>query len=553
MKVKILIPMLFIIISLVGCNSLGIDDLEPMEDEEVVTFSMFSEDILSHDNNFSSPVALEITKATGVRLEYDILVGDITNRTDIMIASKDYPDLIMVKNPARFVDAGALVDLAPLIDQYGPNIKALYGEYFERLRYSGDSDAIYVLPAASVPTVTWEPNMGFALQHDVVKTLGYPEMKTVQDFEYAIKAYMEMYPEINGQETIGLSLLTDDWRWLISLGNGAGFATGAPDDGNWYIDPESYEAIYRFLRPEEKEYFRWLNHMYDVGLLDPESFVQSYEVFKSKIASGRVLGLIDAVWEYTDGEMVLRSKGMQERTYGLYPVQLDESTLAADFRDVGYLGGYGISISVDCEDPVKAIQFIDFMASDEGMVLRHWGIEGEHYYYNDEGRRVVNQEDFERRSTDLDYFTETGVGAYIYPFPSRSVNQVDSTGSVYNLSNYGGDPATASPGIESEVLEAYGINNWGDLYPQADELPDSDWGAGYMIPIPDASGINETLDVCDTIVKEALITAIVSDPSQFDLIWEKMLQDLEAAGVYEMNEAFTVLVKERVDAWKTED
>lgn len=552
MQVKDRVPILMLVIVLLctGCNNFVNDESSPMAYEEVVTFSLFSEDVLSHDNNFSSPVALEITKATGVRLEYDILVGDIDNRADIMIASKDYPDFIMVKNPARFVEAGALVDLAPLIDEYGPNIKALYGEYFERLRYSNDGDEIYVLPAASVPTVMSEPNMGFALQHDVVKTLGYPTLNTVQDFENAIKTYMAMYPKINGQETIGLSLLADEWRWLISIGNGAGFATGAPDDGNWYIDPESYEATYRFLRTEEKAYFRWLNHMYDIGLLDPESFVQSYEVYKSKIASGRVLSLIDAEWEYTDGEMVLRSKNMQERTYGLYPIQLDETTLAADFRDVGYLGGYGLSISVDCEDPIKAIQFIDFMASDEGMVLRHWGIEGEHYYYNEAGKRMINQEDFERRSSDLDYFTETGVGAYIYPFPSRSVNQVDSTGSLYNLSNYGGESEWAFDGIEAEVMNAYGISNWGELYPQADQLPDSDWGAAYMIPIPESSGISETLDVCNAIVKDALITAIVSDPTEFDQIWADMLLDLEAAGVYEMNEAFTVLVKERVDAWQ---
>ena len=69
--------------------------------------------------------------------------------------------------------------------------------------------------------------------------------------------------------------------------------TGGPDDGQWYIDPETYEAIYHIRRPEEKEYFRWLNHMNDIGLLDPESFVQKYDQYKAKIAQGRVLALTD--------------------------------------------------------------------------------------------------------------------------------------------------------------------------------------------------------------------------------------------------------------------
>lgn len=544
----VFILMIITMLILSSCNKKNIEEKISLEDD-ITVLTMFSEDDLPHDNNFSSPVAMEITNATGVRLEYDILVGEVDNRTDIMIASKDYPDLIMVKDTAKLVDADALVDLAPLIDTYGPNIKALYGEYFERLRYD-DGDAIYVLPAASVPTEMIEPNMGFELQHDVVQKLGYPELKTVKDFENAIQAYIEMYPEINGQKTIGLSLLADDWRWLISLGNGAGFATGAPDDGNWYIDPSTYEATYRFIRPEEKEYFRWLNHMYDIGLLDPESFVQSFDVYEAKIASGRVLGLIDAIWEYRDAELVLQSEGMYERTYGMYPIQLDDSTLAADFRDVGYISGYGISISVNCEDPIKAIKFLDYMASEEGLILRHWGIEGQNYYYDDEGNRVVNEIDFERRSTDPNYFMETGVSAYIYPFPNISENQIDSTGSPYSISFLNVEAETYSD-IELEVLQAYNVASWRELYPTKDELPDSDWGVGYMIPIPESTGINDILSQCNKVVKNAIIEAIVSDPLYFDQIWNEMLDELEIIGVYEMNEAFTELVKKRVDAWSS--
>lgn len=42
--------------------------------------------------------------------------------------------------------------------------------------------------------------------------------------------------------------------------------------------------------------------------------------------------------------------------------------------------GYGISITTDCEDPVRAIKFLDWLSSDEGQVLRNWGIERETLY-----------------------------------------------------------------------------------------------------------------------------------------------------------------------------
>lgn len=53
--------------------------------------------------------------------------------------------------------------------------------------------------------------------------------------------------------------------------NPAVTATGGPDDGEYYIDPKTHKAILHYKRPEEREYFRWLNHMYNEGLLDKDT------------------------------------------------------------------------------------------------------------------------------------------------------------------------------------------------------------------------------------------------------------------------------------------
>lgn len=68
------------------------------------------------------------------------------------------------------------------------------------------------------------------------------------------------------------------------------------------MNPETYETMLHYKKPEEKEYFRWLNHMYNEGLLDKDSFVQKDDQYKAKIASGRVLGLTSVEWEYQDAE-----------------------------------------------------------------------------------------------------------------------------------------------------------------------------------------------------------------------------------------------------------
>ena len=95
----------------------------------------------------------------------------------------------------------------------------------------------------------------------------------------------------------------------ISVTNPAFSTTGGSDDGEYFVNQDTNEVTYHFRRPEEKEYFRWLNHMNDIGLLDKESFVQKYDQYKAKVATGRVLGLIDQDWDYNDAQQALKTAG----------------------------------------------------------------------------------------------------------------------------------------------------------------------------------------------------------------------------------------------------
>jgi len=530
-----------------GCkNSVESDPLQP---NDIMVLSMYSEDLKLEYESFTSPVAKKITEQTGIKLDIQFPIEGVAEKINLMLSSGEYPDLIMIKDTSLLVEADAYIDLRPLIEAYGPNIKKLYGESYSRLKFSMDDDSIYVLPTKPVNEERWQPEMGFQLQHEVVKTLGYPKLETVLDFEQAIKTYMALNPTINGEKTIGITFVNEDWRWKISLGNGAGFATGAPDDGNWYVNPETFEASYRFLRPEEKAYYKWINRIYHEGLIDPDGFVQNYEAYAAKIASGRVVGLIDPLWHYDYAEKILKANDQANRMYGRYPIQYDHSTISADFRDVGYIGGYGVGISKNCKDPIAAIKFLDFMASEEGQILRHWGIENVHYFYDINGVRKFYPEEIEKQSKDPDYYMKSGIEIYVYPFPTWGIGNLDSTGNPYNpdnkesvISNY--------TDIEKEVLSAYGVTMWADLYPGPDAIEPSSWGQAWDLPIPSSSNVRETLEVCDQIMKDGLVKLIVSPPDAFEQNWVEMMMALDAAGVHEMGRAFTELIKQRIAFWE---
>ncbi len=544
---SLLIMFLAVMLVITGCKD---DSASKLKEETTgpVTFSLFSADPHSHWDKMESPVSKVVKEKTDVTIdpEFDVNGGD--QKISLMIASGEYPDLILPKgNAGNLVDAGAFIDLTDLIEEHAPNLKKIYGEYLGRLKWSKDDEGIYILPTAPVNQTYFEPGTGFMLQHDVVQKLGYPELRTVEDVEKAVKDYKAKYPTIDGQPTIGLSLLADDWRIQISTTNPAFYATGAPDDGEFYIDPKSHEAKLHYRRAEEKEYFRWLNHMNDIDLLDKESFVQKYDQYLAKISSGRVLALTDTDWQIGDADRALRESGKTERMYGMYPVTLSEQFKHHNFQDTGYLGGWGIGITVDNEDPVRAIKFIDFLASEEGQILQNWGIEGEHYEVVD-GKRVISKEEMEKRNTNANYSKETGIGVLKGFTPYYGDGVTDSTGQTFSIASRE-QIKEGYTDIEKEVLSNYGVEMWADLYPQKEDFPVKEWGAAFNMAVPAGSETELIMQKCLDIVKKRIPEAILADPDDFDKVWETFMKDLEKADVEKAEKEYTKLIKDRIELW----
>lgn len=513
-----------------------------------ITFSMFSADPNSDWDNMQSRVGKEITKRTGVSLKMEYPIGAPDQKLALMASSGDYPDLLWAKGGVqKIIDVDGMLDLTPLIDKYGPNLKKLYKDNMERLRYSNENHAIYVLPNVGVEQQYFDAGGGFELQHAVLKELGYPVLKSVTDFENAIKAYKDKHPTFEGKPTVGLSLNADDWRIMISVTNSAFYTTGAPDDGEFYVDPKSYKAQYHYLRPEEKEYFKWLNHMNAIGLLDPESFVQKYDQYNAKIASGRVLGLIDQNWDYQFGENVLRKEGKLDQTYAHFAITMNDTIKDHSFQGTGYLAGWGIGISTKAKDPIRAIQFLDYLASDEGQVLINWGIEGTDYKMEG-GKRVIPDDVQAQKTNDPSGFKkESGIGNYW--FSGRYGDGVKDESSNYYTTNFPEQITKGYTVSDKQTLKAYHVTTYADLWPKKEEFPIRPYGAAWGIQMETGSELLEIFSKTDDIMKKRVPEAILVKPEQFDAVWSAFMTDLDKAGVQKMNNLETQLIKDRIKLW----
>ena len=508
------------------------------DDKSPITFEYFNAD--GKNGNWDNPVAKAITEATGVTLDVSYPVasqGDAKEDVALMIANDEYPDMIYAKGSATdLYQAGALIDMTDLIEKYGPNIKKMYGAEMEKLKWSQDDPGIYQLSYAGVNQKTLTTGGSCQIQWAALKENDYKYPKTLDEYEKMIKSYLAAHPKTeDGLDMIGITMSASDWHWMITLGNPAGLiADASPDNGQWIIDDE-YNVHYKHVTDEEKEYFKWLCRMYNEGNLDPNFATQTDDDYIAKVASGRVVAITDAEWHYSQCEATLVADGKVDQTYVGLPVTLREDQVEKALLYQGTTVGWGIGITKSCEDPVRAIKFLDYLCSDEGQILYHWGIEGENYFLDDNGQPYRTDEEVAKAQSDPDYAKNTGIDNYT-GFPIYGTGSYSEDGFPYTpttkesvIANYN----TA----EKEGCEAMGFEMLTDMFAQPEEFDLLPYSALWAYQQPQELAEKQT--ILDEIAWPGLVKCVTGTEDEFDGNWKSMVQELTDNGLADAEEAMT--------------
>ena len=508
------------------------------DDKSPITFEYFNAD--GKNGTWDNPVAKAITEATGVTLDVSYPVasqGDAKEDVALMIANDEYPDMIYAKGSATdLYQAGALIDMTDLIEKYGPNIKKMYGAEMEKLKWSQDDPGIYQLSYAGVNQKTLTTGGSCQIQWAALKENDYKYPKTLDEYEKMIKSYLAAHPKTeDGLDMIGITMSASDWHWMITLGNPAGLiADASPDNGQWIIDDE-YNVHYKHVTDEEKEYFKWLCRMYNEGILDPNFATQTDDDYIAKVASGRVVAITDAEWHYSQCEATLVADGKVDQTYVGLPVTLREDQVEKALLYQGTTVGWGIGITKSCEDPVRAIKFLDYLCSDEGQILYHWGIEGENYFLDDDGQPYRTDEEVAKAQSDPDYAKNTGIDNYT-GFPIYGTGSYSEDGFPYTpttkesvIANYN----TA----EKEGCEAMGFEMLTDMFAQPEEFDLLPYSALWAYQQPQELAEKQT--ILDEIAWPGLVKCVTGTEDEFDGNWESMVQELTDNGLADAEEAMT--------------
>ena len=408
-----------------------------------------------------------IADKTGVKVKETWLTGQTAEEAvGMMITGGELPDFIGGgSGQSQLYDADVLVPLDDYLDDY-PNIKNFFTQQqWDQLRQ--DDGHIYWIPQFSnikgEEKVCTHNDEAFWIQARVLKWADYPEIRTMDQYFDLIERYNEANPTMeDGTENIPYTILCDDWRYFC-LENAPQFLDGYPNDGSCIVDPETLTVIDYNTTDTAVLYFQKLNEEYQKGIVDPESFTQTYDEYIAKLSTGRVLGMIDQWWDfaYTAGDAI-KQAGLDEQgcDYIPLPITIDESVKNQWHCSGSVLNvSDGLAITTSCEDVEGALQFVDDLLTQDIHNLRFWGVEGVDYNVDENGEFYRTEEQRTRASDTAYKASHTCTYSY---FPQYSGTSDDGI----NANKPDGQANEFFDGLNDDIKEAfsaYGAETYVDM------------------------------------------------------------------------------------------
>lgn len=226
-----------------------------------------------------------------------------------------------------------------------------------------------------------DPDYALQIRYDAWEKAGRPELKSLEDLPAFLKALQAAVPTNDKGEPVyaygGFSDWEDcvmkfTWDLMTFYGYqeydfmGVNYANGD------IVNPlEDGSLYYRALKVN--------NQLYREGLFDPESVSQNFDTYTQKLSGGRYLMVL---WGWITGNYNSAEKA--ENGVGFTTFLIEDS--APVQQTISTAGGNRVwSLGADCKDPERALELIEWLCTEEGIITQLYGPKGLCWDYNAEG------------------------------------------------------------------------------------------------------------------------------------------------------------------------
>lgn len=296
-----------------------------------------------------------------------------------LMAAGSPPDIVYTYSGADVTswgEQGGLFDMAPYIDTtlkdlkafLGPD-KALPGRDMIRRAQNNTTGQVFSIPARRM-------NLAFKnvfIRQDWLDKLGLPLPKTKQEFYDALVAFKEKDPGGVGKDKVVPFTLTD-----------AHWDTGMIVDS--FIDPSLSDrdrwintvAERNFLLPGYKEGVRFVNKMYNAGLVDRDFPLYGQTTGMANLIKSGVVGSVIQNWDqiFREGDALLTDLRKNVPNAMLVPVDCMESSDGITHKTSYDAAGIFFFIPKSCKDPDAAMRYLNWLSKYENYHFIQTGPEG---------------------------------------------------------------------------------------------------------------------------------------------------------------------------------
>lgn len=378
---------------------LGMVSFASAEGEKVKLTGLFISHPLTKDMNEMAWLN-EIEEAAGVEIEWEQIYTDWNEVKTTRFAAGDIPDiLINATGDSDYTTyEGLFLELTDLINQYAPNIKAMFEEEPDTIALAKTYEGkIYATPKFQGK---WPDCNGVLFINKVwLDNLGLSVPTTLSELKNVLIAFRDNDANGNGDATDEVPMDFNGWfgsaysltnmigSWgiqLVNWGSDAYFAEGGVIK-NYAVD-ERYKAMMTYLAD-----------LYAEHLINENAITNDYSMFQSLSrgdADGNALVGVVYGWEETDkfGPTLYS----QYVPCGPFTDDVDDKATAEprwtyDFSGLN-MSSNRLAISAKCSNPEAAMKFADLFYDPEVSVQVLFGsisegnvtkVEDNHYKVED--------------------------------------------------------------------------------------------------------------------------------------------------------------------------
>lgn len=385
-----------------------------------------------------TPASQELEKRTGVKIEYSHPSSTATQEQfNLLVASGNLPDIMWYNSNSAYYAGGldAMVEDGNFLDlrdyaEYMPNYLAAVNRNEETKRQCYTDEGRMAVAWMLNIEKEWDWG-GPLIREDWLKECGLEVPKTYADWTTMLTAFKEKYgatvPLLTGSKTL--------FNMLNDIASGFGVASDF-----YNVDGV---ATYGPIQKEYKDFLILMKEWYEKGLLDTEFMTRDPQDLTT-LANGQTGALMFGVWVFPT---IYKAQFKVDMIPAPYP-SLDGSTTHLGWQQYEITSD-AVGITTSCEDPVLAAKWIDYLYTEEGSLLRNYGIEGVSFEYINEEPQFTAEVRDKKSTGNYTSYDWTGIcqGIGIYDWKNSLYGNDEKNLACYDVWDTSTDGAYTMPPI----------------------------------------------------------------------------------------------------------